>query len=97
MPETKQGLTLGWLASHTENLLKELPSETRMFLGSLGDDGGAWPARSLATGVFDSERFAIIESVSGAKDYLEGLRDPVSEVGVLLTVQGTDVGDEMIS
>jgi hypothetical protein len=25
MPETKQGLTLGWLASHTQILLKELP------------------------------------------------------------------------
>jgi hypothetical protein len=61
MREIKQGLTLGLLAEHTQNLLKELPPETRIFIGSVADDADAWPVRSLETGVFDSERFAIIE------------------------------------
>jgi hypothetical protein len=87
MSEIKQGLTLGLLAEHTQNLLKELPPETRIFIGSVGDDADAWPVRSLEAGVFDSERFAIIESISGAKEYLEELEEPLSEVGVLLTVQ----------
>jgi hypothetical protein len=82
-----QGLTLGLLSKHTHILLKELPPETRIF-GSVSDDADAWPVRSLEAGVFDSERFAIIESVPAAKDYLEDLDDPLSEVGVLLTVQG---------
>jgi hypothetical protein len=97
MPESKQGLPLDWLAGHTQTLLKKLPAETRVFLGAVGD---AWPVLSVGTGVFDSERFAVIESISGAKDYLEELSDPLSEVEVLLTVhqqEGENVGDEVIS
>jgi hypothetical protein len=37
-------------------------------------------------------------TVPGAKVYLEELRDPNCEVGVLLTIQGAaDIGDEVIS
>lgn len=74
MREIKQGLTLGLLAEHTQNLLKELPPETRIFIGSVGDDADAWLVRSLEAGVFDSERFAIIESFPGQKSTAKSSR-----------------------